>query len=144
MARGRLRKVRSWSVPILGGSPRKLGDLVGETGAWSPDGKWLAYTNLGDLFVARTDGTESRKVLSVKGDILNVTWSPDSGRLRFDSSITAGAAGQQLEWEVSPGGNRFASLVRRLARSSRRMLRQMDGRRKILCISIEQPDLGGP
>ena len=93
-----------WSVPILGGSPRKLGDLVGETGAWSPDGKWLAYTNLGDLFVARTDGTESRKVLSVKGDILNVTWSPDSGRLRFDSSITAGAAGQQLEWEVSLAG----------------------------------------
>ena len=93
-----------WSVPILGGSPRKLGDLVGETGAWSPDGKWLAYTNLGDLFVARPDGTESRKLLSVKGDILNVTWSPDSGRLRFDSSITAGAAGQQLEWEVSLAG----------------------------------------
>ena len=94
-----------WSVPILGGSPRKLGDLVGETGAWSPDGKWLAYTNLGDLFVARPDGTESRKLLSVKGDILNVAWSPDGSHLRFDSSGTAGTADQQLEWEVSLAGN---------------------------------------
>ncbi|HEY3971389.1 MAG TPA: protein kinase [Candidatus Sulfotelmatobacter sp.] len=93
-----------WSVPILGGSARKLGDLVGETGAWSPDGKWLAYNSLGDLFVARPDGAESRKLLSVKGDILNLAWSPDSGRLRFDSSSTAGTAGQQLEWEVSLAG----------------------------------------
>jgi eukaryotic-like serine/threonine-protein kinase len=94
-----------WSVPILSGSPRKLGDLVGETAAWSPDGKWLAYTSLGDLFVARSDGTESRKLLSVKGDILNVAWSPDGSHLRFDSSGTAGTAGQQLAWEVSLAGN---------------------------------------
>ena len=100
-----------WSVPILGGSPRKLGDLVAETAAWSPDGKWLAYTNLGDLFLARPDGTESRKLLSVKGDILSVTWSPDSSHLRFDSSITAGTAGQQLQWEVSLAGTDLHRLL---------------------------------
>ena len=93
-----------WSFPILGGSPRKLGDLVAETAAWSPDGKTLAYTNLGDLFVAKSDGTESRKLLEVKGDILNVTWSPDGSHLRFDSSETVGTTGQQLEWEVAADG----------------------------------------
>jgi Tol biopolymer transport system component len=102
--RGAPPKGPLWSVPILGGSPRKLGELVGETSAWSPDGKSLAYTNLGELFVARSDGTESRKLLSVKGDILNVAWSPDGSHLRFDSSGTAGTAGQQLEWEVSVAG----------------------------------------
>jgi Tol biopolymer transport system component len=93
-----------WSIPLLNGSPRRLGDISGETAAWSPDGKMLAYTDLSDLFVAKADGTDSRKLLSVKGDILNVTWSPDGSHLRFDSSETAGTVGQQLEWEVSVDG----------------------------------------
>jgi eukaryotic-like serine/threonine-protein kinase len=96
-----------WSVPILGNSPRKLGEAIAETAALSPDGKALAYTNLGDLFVANSDGSDSRKLLSVKGDIENITWSPDNSRLRFDSSETVGTVGQHMEWEVSAdGGNR--------------------------------------
>ena len=100
-----------WSIPILGGSPRRLGEVVAETAAWSPDGKMLAYTNLGDLFVANADGTESRKLLGVRGDILNVAWSPDSGHLRFDCSETAGTVGQQLLWEVSVDGKDLQRLL---------------------------------
>ena len=100
-----------WSVPILGNSPRKLGEAIAETAALSPDGKVLAYTNLGDLFVAKSDGSDSRKLLSVKGDIKNITWSPDNSRLRFDSSETVGTVGQRVEWEVSAdGGNRHRLL----------------------------------
>ncbi|MGB7129747.1 MAG: protein kinase, partial [Candidatus Sulfotelmatobacter sp.] len=100
-----------WSIPLVGGSPRRIGDLVGETGAWSPDGKLLAYTNLGDLFVAGSDGTGPHKLISVRGDILNVTWSPDGGHLRFDSSETAGTVGQQLAWEVSVTGSDLHRLL---------------------------------
>jgi eukaryotic-like serine/threonine-protein kinase len=100
-----------WSFPILGGSPRRLGEIVGETAAWSPDGKKLAYTNLGDLFVAKADGSESRKLLSVKGDIIDITWSPDSSRLRFDASETAGTVGQQLMWEVAADGTGLHRLL---------------------------------
>ena len=100
-----------WSFPILGGSPRRLGEIVGEAAAWSPDGKKLAYTNLGDLFVAKADGSESRKLLSVKGDIIDITWSPDSSRLRFDASETAGTVGQQLMWEVGVDGTGLHRLL---------------------------------
>lgn len=100
-----------WSIPLLGGSPRRIGDLIGETGAWSPDGRMLAYTNLGDLFVAASDGTRSRKLVSVRGDILNVTWSPDGRDLRFDSSETAGTVGQQLAWEVALTGKDLHRLL---------------------------------
>jgi len=100
-----------WSFPILGGSPRRLGEIVAETGAWSPDGKTLAYTNLGDLFLAKADGTESHKLIGVKGDILDLTWSPDGSHLRFDSSETAGTVGQQLEWEVSATGTDLHQLL---------------------------------
>jgi len=93
-----------WSIPILGGSPRRLGETAGETAAWSPDGKMLAYSDLSNLFVAKADGTEARKLLAVKGDIKNVTWSPDNSHLRFDSTESAGTIGQQLAWEVSTSG----------------------------------------
>ena len=93
-----------WSLPVLGGSPRRLGEASGETAAWSPDGKLLAYSNLGDLFVAKADGTDSRKLLAVKGDIKNVAWSPDGSHLRFDTTESAGTIGQQLTWEVSATG----------------------------------------
>jgi Tol biopolymer transport system component len=99
-----------WSLPILGGSPRKLGDIA-ETAAWSPDGKMLAYSNLSDLFLAKADGTESRKLISVKGDIKNVTWSPDSAHVRFDSSESAGTLGQRLTWEVAAAGNDLHRLL---------------------------------
>ena len=100
-----------WSIPLVGGSPRKLGDLTAETASWSPDGKKLAYTNLGDLYVANRDGSGSRKVLSVNGDILNVAWSRDGETLRFDSSGTAGTVGQQLEWEASANGKNLHRLL---------------------------------
>jgi Tol biopolymer transport system component len=99
------------SFPILGGSLRRIGDLVGETAAWSPNGKMLAYSTLGDLFLAKADGNDSREVLTVKGDIKNISWSPDSGRLRFDSTETAGTLGQQLEWEVSADGTGLHRLL---------------------------------
>ncbi len=93
-----------WSFQILGGSPRRLGDITAETAAWSSDGKLLAYTNLGDLFIAHADGTESRKLATVKGDIKNVIWSPDSAQLRFDTSESIGGLGQRLAWEMPAGG----------------------------------------
>jgi eukaryotic-like serine/threonine-protein kinase len=99
------------SSPILGGTLRRIGDMVGETAAWSPDGNLLAYTNLGDLFMAKADGTDSRKLLSVKGDIRHISWSPDGGHLRFDSSETAGTLGQQLEWEVAADGTGLHRLL---------------------------------
>jgi Tol biopolymer transport system component len=100
-----------WSLPMLGGSPRRLGDTAGETAAWSPDGKLLAYSNLSDLFVAKADGTEARRLLTVKGDIKNIAWSPDANHLRFDTTESAGTLGQQLAWEVSAAGTDLHRLL---------------------------------
>ena len=93
-----------WTLRLLGGSPRRLGDLIAETAAWSPDGKNLVYTDLGNVFLANSDGSGSRKLLSVPGDILNIAWSPDGSMVRFDATETAGTVGQQVEWEVAADG----------------------------------------
>jgi serine/threonine protein kinase len=94
-----------WTVRLLGGSPRRLGDIIAETAAWSPDGKHLIYTRLGNVFLANSDGAGSRKFLSVPGDILNIAWSPDGSTVRFDATETAGTVGQQVEWEAAADGS---------------------------------------
>ncbi|MBV8818491.1 MAG: protein kinase, partial [Acidobacteriaceae bacterium] len=73
-----------WAISVLGGSPRRLGETQGTAGAWSPDGKMLAYGDGSNLFVARADGSEPRKLISFDqpADILHVTWFPDGKRLR--------------------------------------------------------------
>ena len=96
-----------WAIPVLGVSPRRLGDTAGETAAWSPDGKLLAYSDLSALFVARADGAEPRKLLNASGDIKNVSWSPDSSRLQFDVTESVGSRGHQVLWEASTVGTQL-------------------------------------
>jgi eukaryotic-like serine/threonine-protein kinase len=99
--RGSPPKGPLWSLPLVGGSPRRLGDTIGQTAAWSPDGKMLAYANLSDLYLAKADGAESRKLVSANGNVKHIVWSPDGGHLRFDTTESTGDLGQQLVWEVS-------------------------------------------
>jgi Tol biopolymer transport system component/tRNA A-37 threonylcarbamoyl transferase component Bud32 len=97
-----------WTLPILGGSPHRVGNLVASTAAWSPDGQLIAYAQQGDLFVAQSDGSGTRKLASVQGKILMPAWSPDGRRIRFTAfdeptqSLTL--------WEVSPEGANAHSL----------------------------------
>ncbi len=53
-----------WELPVLGGSPQKLGDAIGQAAAWSPDGQKIAYGNGNDLFVAKSDGSEPHKLVT--------------------------------------------------------------------------------
>jgi serine/threonine protein kinase/Tol biopolymer transport system component len=95
-----------WSLPVLGGSPQRLGDTVGQDGAWSPDGKTLAYTNAGNLYLAKADGTASRKLMGMSGFLFDPVWSPDGSHLQFDSSDSLEpGSGQHLVWEVAADGS---------------------------------------
>jgi serine/threonine protein kinase/Tol biopolymer transport system component len=75
-----------WSFPVLGGSPHRIGDIEAVDARSSPDGKMITYSTGNDLFVAKIDGTESRKVASTKRFIINPVFSPDGTSLRFDDT----------------------------------------------------------
>ncbi len=56
--------------------------------AFSPDGRWVAFTagrQSGDfdLYVARADGSEVRKLTSQAGDEYLPSWSPDGSKIAF-------------------------------------------------------------
>jgi Tol biopolymer transport system component len=98
-----------WLVPTLGGSPRRLGDLVGLDATFSPDGLKILYAKSGGLFLARSDGTESRKLVSVAGMPNWPRWSPDGTLLRFH--LFDPRTGSASLWEVSADGANLHPLL---------------------------------
>jgi Tol biopolymer transport system component len=91
-----------WALPALGGSPRRLGDIIGRDGAWSPNGEKLLYTNENDIFLANRDGTESRKLASMPGQPYALDWSPDGKNFRF--SVKDLKTNSTSLWEASAEG----------------------------------------
>jgi eukaryotic-like serine/threonine-protein kinase len=94
-----------WSLPVLGGSPRRLGDLTTINGAsWSGDGKMVAYVEAGGVFVAKSDGSERRQIVSIKDSESAVypVLSPDGTHIRFTKQTTTNASSSL--WDVSVDG----------------------------------------
>jgi eukaryotic-like serine/threonine-protein kinase len=72
-----------WAVPVPAGSPRRLGGFTAVDGSWSPDGQQLVYINGHDLFLAKWDGTQPHKLVTVAGYAFLPRFSPDATVLRF-------------------------------------------------------------
>jgi serine/threonine protein kinase len=98
-----------WSVPVLGGSPRRLGNLEGHAGAWSPDGKQIAYCKGNEIFLAKSDGGESRQLLSAAGTASDIRWSVDGSILRF--TLNDPKTNNRSIWQASADGRNLHQLL---------------------------------
>jgi eukaryotic-like serine/threonine-protein kinase len=98
-----------WSLPILGGSPRRVGAVVAQDAALSPDGRMLVYADGNELFLARSDGTESRKLVSLTGLGFYPAWSPTGSELRF--TVLDKKTGENSLWEISTQGTNLHPLL---------------------------------
>ncbi|HEX8064490.1 MAG TPA: alpha/beta fold hydrolase [Allosphingosinicella sp.] len=65
-----------------GGEALRVGE--GHSPTFSPDGKRLAYTRRGEIWLWQR-GAEARKLASAGGEIRRLQWSPDGTRLLFVS-----------------------------------------------------------
>jgi serine/threonine protein kinase/Tol biopolymer transport system component len=93
-----------WTVPVLGGTPRPVGDLRVWDAAWSPDGRTVAYMVGPDVFLADTDGSNGRKIWTTGGPIPeSPAWSPDGRRLRL--TLRDQEANRPSLWEVGVDGS---------------------------------------
>jgi Tol biopolymer transport system component/DNA-binding winged helix-turn-helix (wHTH) protein len=100
-----------WSMHLPAGGPHRMGDAEGSTGSWSPDGKALAYSDGSDIFLAKADGSEPRKLPMMKPltRINFIAWSTDGEHLRFHAS--AHPTQPLILWEVSTRGGEPRSLI---------------------------------
>jgi Tol biopolymer transport system component len=68
--------------PIVGGSPRLLGKGAG--GTYSVDGSRIAFTHGSDeIFVANSDMSDTRKILTAPAKVYWIEFSPDGKRIRY-------------------------------------------------------------
>jgi Tol biopolymer transport system component/DNA-binding winged helix-turn-helix (wHTH) protein len=98
-----------WSLSIATGQARRLGNLSGHAGAWSPDGQRIACARGGDQFgpnevyIASRDGSDARKLVKFeRGFVSSIRWSPEADLLRMIVSEDGGPASL---WEVSANGD---------------------------------------
>ncbi|HUE01462.1 MAG TPA: protein kinase [Bryobacteraceae bacterium] len=110
-----------WTAPLLGGTARRLGDLVAQNGAaaWSPDGQLVVYASDGELRIAGRDGTGVRKLAKLTGAPYWLRWSPDGSTVRFSQTartFSAESISQLTQtsslWEARLDGNHAYPLLR--------------------------------
>jgi Tol biopolymer transport system component/tRNA A-37 threonylcarbamoyl transferase component Bud32 len=97
-----------WAVPVLGGSPRRLGDVTATDGVWMPDGDLLVARG-NDFQIVNLATNAARKFASLPDFSFWLRWSPDNRTLRF--SIDNSAHGVKELWEVNADGNGMHRLL---------------------------------
>jgi eukaryotic-like serine/threonine-protein kinase len=92
-----------WIMSLPGGTARRWSNLFVTDAAWSPDGLAIAYGKLQGLYIAKADGSESRKIATTPRLAVRPRWSPDGSVLRFTQINTDYRSGSL--WEVSKDGS---------------------------------------
>ncbi len=107
--KGTITEAPFWALPLPSGPPRRMADVVGHSGAWSPDGRKLAFAKGSDLYLANADGTDARKLITVSGIPSDLRFSPDGARLGL--TITSVDGSSTSLWEMRPDGSGLHPLL---------------------------------
>ncbi len=95
-------KMTFWLLSTAGGSPRRVGNVIGHDAAWSRDGRRIAYFSGSGLFAVNPDGSDSERIAATAGREWFSRWSPDGAVLRFSAANSA--IGSVSLWEVPASG----------------------------------------
>jgi Tol biopolymer transport system component/DNA-binding winged helix-turn-helix (wHTH) protein len=98
-----------WVMPTISGPGRRINDVTSTDAAWFPDGKRIVYASGRALYVAKSDGTDSRQFVKVNGTPSWMRWSPDGRLLRF--TVTDLQTNTTSLWEVRDEGSGLHPLL---------------------------------
>ena len=98
-----------WALPLPAGSPRRLSNIEGSGGGWSPDGRQLVFIKGSDLYLATADGTAAHLLVTAPGSAYAAAFSPDGSRIRFSLQDQANTSSL---WEVHSDGSNLHQLLK--------------------------------
>jgi Tol biopolymer transport system component len=88
-----------WIIPLDGGEPRRLEDVIARSASFMSDGRTIAYSKGEKIYLTSEDGSSTREIGSFKGLPDELHWSEDGGRLRFQL-LDAGGDESSSSWEL--------------------------------------------
>ncbi len=103
------RDVPIYILPLPAGLPRRVGDILAHDASWSPDGEQIVYAHDNELHLAKRDGSESRRLVTLAGPASWPRWSPDGKVLRF--TVEDLKTSSQSLWEVASDGTHLRPLL---------------------------------
>jgi Tol biopolymer transport system component len=95
-----------WALPVLGGSPRRLGNVSATDGTWMTSGELLIARGT-ELQVVNPETNAAHKFASAPDFTYWLRWSPDGRSLRFTANTVSGF---QIR-EVAADGSGMHSLT---------------------------------
>jgi Tol biopolymer transport system component/DNA-binding winged helix-turn-helix (wHTH) protein len=95
--------------PLPSGTPRRIDGLQAHSAIWSPDGEKILYANSTNLYVAKNDGSEPRRLMSFPRNLLGLRWSPTGRILRFE--MWDAGSDQISVWESRADGSQAHVLL---------------------------------
>jgi serine/threonine protein kinase/Tol biopolymer transport system component len=98
-----------WTMPLPAGEAQQNGNLTASDAAWAPDGASIYYSLGNDLWIARDDGSEARKILTTTYPVSFFRFSHDGRRIRFDTFDEA--HGTTAQWEAGADGSRLRPVL---------------------------------
>ena len=99
----------TWSLPLPSGPLRRIGDLRAHSVAWSPDGTQVVFSRGPDIYLARSDFSEPRKLSTAENPVYALRFSPDGNRLRF--SVVDPRNASSAMWEMARNGKGLRPLL---------------------------------
>jgi eukaryotic-like serine/threonine-protein kinase len=94
-----------WSMPVLGGAAKRLGNVTARGASYSPDGKLIAFNEKESVYVCDSDGQNAKEIWNTHYMVAgNPAFSPDSKKIRVTVSRSKLENDLTRIWELNVDG----------------------------------------
>ena len=95
-----------WTMPVLGGAAKRLGNVTGRGASYSPDGKLIAFNEKESVYVCDSDGQNVKEIWNTHHMVPgNPAFSPGSKKLRVTVSRSTLEDDLTRIWELNVDGS---------------------------------------
>ena len=95
-----------WTMPVLGGPAKRLGNITARGASYSPDGKLIAFNEKESVYVCDSAGQNVKEIWNTQHMVPgNPAFSPDSKKLRVTVSRSTLEDDLTRIWELNVDGS---------------------------------------
>ena len=95
-----------WTMPVLGGAAKRLGNITARGASYSPDGKLIAFNEKQSVYVCDAEGQNVKEIWNTHHMVPgNPAFSPDSKKIRVTVSRSILEDDLTRIWELNVDGS---------------------------------------